>query len=177
MIDDFKTLTLRLDVSTRTASAEGPSVLHYGDSLKVVVSGIYGASKDALTLGFLSPTGAFYSTGGTSFSWVPGCLDAAYVTVSLDSAPLATAMASVEPGTPVPCRIFLVESGAVTWLDMAAEILPSPLLTVNPVDPQDPFVPRSALIGLAASVSSMPTLTAAQREARMQALLSGLAAL
>lgn len=177
MNDDFKTITFRVDLESRTASLEGPRVLHYGDSLKLVFTGLYGCRKDSLTAGFISPSEEAYSTGGLSFSWVPGSKDAVYTDVSLDASGLASALDGVLPGSSVPARFYLSESGAVTWVDMPFSIMPSPLLNIAPAEPEGTFVPRSALIGLAGAVAAMPTLTPAQREARFQYLLTGLSGL
>jgi hypothetical protein len=178
-MDDFKTVTFRLDRGSRTAASDYADLLHYGDSLKVVVTGVAGIDLDHAVLGIferVAGASAFLNDGGNAagdFEWMAGSSDAVYATVALTSARLKVLTEAAIPGTPVTVRIYLTD-GAVTWLDQAMEILPSPVFsgTAPTSTTGSVFVTTAALHDAAVAVAAMPSATPAEREAKLNRLLS-----
>ena len=70
-----------------------------------------------------------------------------------------------------------VYDGVATWADAAFTLMPQPLAAGGAPGTGAAHVTKAELKAVADAVSAMDTLTAAQREARMNALLAALAAL
>lgn len=180
MSDEFKTVTFRVDPGSRSASLDLSDTLHYGDSLKLVFTGVYGITPANAVAGFVSAgvSPSSFSSGGDDLSFVPGSKDAVYSTVTLDQTALKTAADLKAPGSPVSARVYMIEPGVKTWIDMAVDIYPSPLVDqVIPGTPPSAYVTASDLADALAAVVSMPTLTPAQREARVTAIIEALRSL
>lgn len=182
---DFRTLTLRISPTTKSATAEGFSVLSQGDSIKLVLTNLPGADVSSLSFYLFTkatPPEALISPA-TSFAEVPDSSNSFYASADISSATLTTALASVLPGNALVARLYVADSNAV-WADCDIAIQPSPHLSAEswPV-PEAPFaetpqvILRSDLLTGLAPISIMPTLSAAQREARFEALLSMLTSL
>lgn len=178
-IDEFKTVTFRLDRSSRAASCDFAERLHYGDDLKLVFTGVSGIDQPSAEVALFPQTIATTTSlgsGGTagSFSFVEGRTDAIYCTLSLLTVPLKALVDAVTPGTPVTVRLYLADSEK-TWLDTDIDIYPSPIkATYSPATAGDRYVTLGDLDAVVAAVQAMPTLTAADREARFNALLTRL---
>jgi len=178
-LEDFRTLTLRVDPSVKGAVAEGFASLSAGDSLKVVLTNLPGADVSSLGLYVFSKAvpAVALMTQASSFAAVPGRHDSFYASADISSAALTSAMAALEPGDPLTVRLYVADSDFV-WADCDIDVYPSPHLSQSSwPDPESPFVRESEVVlksdlaaGLAPIVE-MPTLTAAQREARFNALL------
>lgn len=176
---DFTDVTFRIDRGSRTASSDFSDALHYGDSLKFIVAGVTGIDLSHAVLGVfeqVAGTSTFLNDGGDTagdFSFMAGSSDAIYATVALTSARLKTLTEAAVPGTPVVVRVYLTD-GTVTWLDQTMEILPSPVFsgTVPTSTTGSVFVTTAELHDAAAIAAAMPSATPAEREAKLNRLLS-----
>ena len=175
--DGFRTLTLRADKASRTAFCEGLQNLHYGDAITLVVSGVQGCTPASLVFGIYDPDSTCISIATTAFAFVPGCVDKVYAQISLLTVEAAAATAALAPGVPVEVRVYLYETGGKTWLDTSASLYPNPAVSGGDGTACIAYVTAGDLAALATSVAAMPSLNAAQREARFNALLVGLQAL
>ena len=178
-LEDFRTVIFRVDASIKGAVADGFQTLSAGDSVKVVLTNLPGATVGSLELFLFSKASPAVAlvTPATSFAAVPGRHDSFYATLDLASTALTSAMSGLEPGEPLVVRLYVADANVV-WADTDVSIYPSPHLDQSSwPDPEAPFVREDDVIlkadlleGLA-PILVMPTLTAAQREARFEALL------
>jgi len=182
---DFRTLILRVDASIKSAVADGFQTLSAGDSVKVVLTNLPGATVGSLELFLFSKASPAVAlvTPATSFAAVPGRHDSFYATLDLASAALTSAMSALEPGEPLVARLYVADANVV-WADTDISIYPSPHLDQSSwPDPEAPFareddvILKADLLAGVTPIVAMPTLTAAQREARFEALLQLLSSL
>ena len=173
--DGFKTVTLRADRTTTSAVVEGIGVLHLNDSLTVVVTNVLGCDPASLLFGIFSAADAPLHEGCPVWQFVPGCVDKVYATVSLASAEATALAATLEAGESVDVYLNLAESGGRTWVDIALPFRESPAVSGGSGEAATQYLPRAALASVASEVAAMPTLTAAQREARFAKLIQRLA--
>lgn len=175
MSDGFKNVTFRIDEGSRSATLDSGDTVHYGDSLVMKFCGVAGIDPDTATLGLFAKTAGNYSAavsvaaGNILFS--PGTTDTVYCLVSLLTSEVKKAVDAVLPGSPAVFRIYLRDAEA-TFLDQDIEVYPSPLVSASPSAPGDVYVTAAQIKAVTDSVAAMPTLTAAQREARFAALLT-----
>ena len=177
-VDDFKTVTFRVDRGSRAASADHSELLHYGDVLKLVFSGVKGIDIATVTVGLFAQTAGTSANLGSfgSFAFVTGSLDTVYVTATLSSVALKALVDAAVPGNPVTLRLYLRDS-IKTWLDQDVDVYPCPLASATPAVPTDCYVTAGQLNAIATTLATMSTLTAAEREARMNYLIAQLGAL
>jgi hypothetical protein len=182
---DFRTLTLRVDPSTKGAVAEGFASLSQGDSVKLILTNLPGADAESLAVYLFSDAVSPVAliTPVSTFAAVPDRHDSFYASADISSAALTSALAAVKPGDPLTVRLYVADDNVV-WADCDLDILRSPHLSQESwPDPEAPFartdtvILRSALLAGVTPIIAMPTLTAAQREARITALLSLLSTL
>lgn len=177
--DDFRIVTLRA-AGNKAAALEGFTNLSQGDSVKVVVRNLPGA--DLATLRFYLFTKADPAVAliapVTGFELVPGTSDAFYSSADIRSGALATALGAVEPGSALTVRAYVADTYMV-WVDCDIDILPTPHLSETswpgieaPFATEDEVILKADLLAGITPILSMPTLTAANREARMNALLA-----
>lgn len=175
--DSFRTVTLRCSAGGRPASPDCGDVLYAGDSLKLVLTQAKGVDESAATLGFFGADGELVSSCAafpfTRSAEDPGML---YATVSLATDAAHAAVAECGPGDGAPVRCYVYD-GVATWADAAFTLMPQPLAAGGTPGTGAAHVTKAELKAVADAVSAMDTLTAAQREARMNALLAALAAL
>ena len=180
MGDGFKEVNFRVDSGSRTATLDASDTVHYGDSLTLRFYGVGGIDLDTATLGVFAKTAGNYTAAVTvppgDIHFSPGTVDTVYCLASLLTAGVKEAVDAVPHGSPATLRIYLRDSEA-TFLDQDLEIYPSPLTSASPASPEDVFVTAAQLKAVTDAVAAMPTLTAAQREARFQALIDGLGGL
>ena len=180
MTDGFKTLTFRVDPPTRTAVTDVPCVLHVGDdSLIFVFANVYGIDPATCVAGLFDPADSGQNLGVFStFAFVPGDTSAVYCRVGLNTDELATAaaVAAADMGEAAALRLYLMD-GTKTWLDTDVPVYREPLSSASGATASSAWVTKASLAAIAAAVNMMPTLTAAQREARFQYLVTALAAL
>lgn len=180
--DDFKTLILRIDRGGRTAVSDFGEVLHYGDGLKVILKGVRGLDLPSAEVSMVAPVDGAYTvltTGGEpgNVNQVPGDCDAAYVTLNLRTDGMKDLTEAVDAGTPVTVRLYLVDA-VKTWVDQEIEVYPSPLLAGSATaTPGDRFVTVGEMHDIAEALAAMPTLNAADREARFNRLIAMLGGL
>ena len=176
--DGFKTVTFRVDRGSRSAGADQSDVLHYGDALKLVFTGVRGISVASATVGLFSQvagTSANLASFG-SLAFVSGTLDSVYATATLSSVALKALVDAAVPGTPVTLRLYLRDA-VKTYADLDVDVYPCPLVSASPAVPADTYVTAGQLNAIAAALAAMSTLTAAEREARMNYLVTQLGAL
>lgn len=177
--DDFRIVTLRA-AGNKAAALEGFTNLSQGDSVKVVVRNLPGADRTSLRFYLFSkadPSVALISPA-TGFQLVPGTSDSFYATASIASDNLATALDTVEPGSALTVRAYVADSYMV-WVDCDLDVLPSPHTAETswpavtpPFAAEADVVLKADLLAGVTPILTMPTLTAADREARMNALLT-----
>ena len=85
------------------------------------------------------------------------------------------ALAAVPAGTALRCRLVVLDP-SVTAVDQFIDVWPCPARSPAAVDPDDPYI-RSSAFTAAAAIAAMPTLSPAQREARLNAVIELLAGL
>lgn len=177
--EDFRTLTLRVDPSTKGAVAEGFVPLSQGDSVKLILTSLPGADLSTLAFYIFSKatTPVALITPATAFAVVPGRHDSFYTSADISSSALTSALVALEPGEPLTVRLYVADTNVV-WADCDIDIYRAPHLSQESwPDPESPFAREEDVIlktDLAAGLAPiivMPTLTAAQREARFNALL------
>ena len=182
---DFRTLTLRIDSSTKGAVAEGFASLSQGDSVKLVLTNLPGADAASLAVYLFSDAVSPVAliTPITSFAAVPDRHDSFYASADISSSALTLALAAVKPGDPLTVRLYVADDN-VTWADCDIDIYRTPHLAQSswpaptaPFARTDTVILRSDLLAGVTPIIAMPTLTAAQREARFTALLSLLSTL
>ena len=176
--DSFRTVTFRCSAGGRPASPDCGDVLYAGDSLKLVLTQAKGVDESAATLGFFDADGTLVSSCAafpfTRSAEDPGML---YATVSLATDAAHAAVEGCDPGDGAPVRCYVYD-GVATWADAAFTLMPQPLAAGGGTPGTGAaHVTKAELIAIATAVAAMDTLTAAQREARMNALLAALAAL
>jgi hypothetical protein len=137
-----------------------------------------GVDESAATLGFFGADGELVSSCAafpfTRSAEDPGML---YATVSLATDAAHAAVEGCDPGDGAPVRCYVYD-GVATWADAAFTLMPQPLAAGGGTPGTGAaHVTKAELKAVADAVSAMDTLTAAQREARMNALLAALAAL
>jgi len=173
--DGFKTVVMRVDKSSRSAEPEGLSSFHYGDSITLVVTEMLGCDPAHLTFGAFDVDSNQLATVSGSFAFVPGTSDKVYASVSFATAEALAAVSDCALGEPAPVRFYLFESGGKTWMDTSVDLYPEPLVAYTLPSPPpaagNAYVTQADLAAAIAPVLAMPTLTAAQREARVDALL------
>jgi hypothetical protein len=180
--DGYRTLTFRIDKATTAAYSEGLQDIHYGDSLNIVLSGscLRDVDPDEVTAGFFTCDSAAssvqVSTEPTSgWAFVPNCTDRIYGSISLFTAEAAAAVSGKLPGEPVELRFYAREDGGKVLVDTSVNMLPCPAMiaeggAVPGVISGFILKTKFSAAGFTA-IAAMPTLTPAQREARVQALL------
>ena len=174
------TVKIRVNPQDKTAVYDGVTRLSFGDILTVAISGALGADLSSLGLyifskdtssALVAPVTAFErSTSSGSFQ------STANLTVA--TATLTSEISELAPGEPLVARLYVADSNRV-FADCDIDILPSPHTSASSwPEAQAPFVTEDQVIlksdlaeGLA-PILVMPTANAAQREARMEALLS-----
>ena len=117
--------------------------------------------------------------GGESgnLTLMPGNCDAAYVTLNLRTDGMKDLTEASVAGTPVQVRLYVVDS-VKTWLDQEVDVYPNPLLAGSATaTPGDRFVTVGELHDIAETLAAMPTLNAADREARFNRLITMLGGL
>lgn len=173
--DGFKTVVLRVDKATRDAVPEGIKVLHYGDSVTFVITEMMGCDPSDLVFGAFDADSVQVASLSGSFAFVPGTNDKVYANVSFATAEALAAVSDLPLGDPATLRLYLYESGGKTWLDTSMDIFPEPVVAYSMPNPPpvagNAYVTQADLAAALAPVLAMPTLTAAQRESRMDALL------
>lgn len=177
--DGFSTLTLRCGRDALAVSTDGPSSLHFGDSLTVVLAVPPGITTPGdILFGIYSSTGAALAAPvaqASVFAWVPGTSDRAYQNITLNTPACQALAAAIESGDYAEVRaIASVDAGRV-FLDCTLRLFSNPHYnnagaTVLPRD----YIPRASLYALLTPIASMPTHDAIAREARFNALLSAL---
>ena len=170
-------MTLRVNRADGSAVVEGLSVLHLGDSLVIVVTNVMGCAPASLLFGIYDADGTALHVGTPSWTFVPGSVDRVYAAVSLASSAAETLAAALSAGESVDVFLNLAEGGGRTWLDIALPFRNSPAVNDTQGGASVAFVSKAALAAIADEIIPMPTLTAAQREARFALLLTRLAAL
>lgn len=185
MTDGFKTVTFRVDPPTRTSVTDTPCVLHVGDdSLIFVFSNVYGIDPASCVAGLLDPEVPGHNLATfLSFAFVPGDTSSVYCRVSLATVELAASLdggtvdsvtlSGVGIGEAKTLRLYLMD-GTRTWLDMDVPVYREPLSSASGATASSAWVTKAALAAVATHIKTMPTLTAAQREARFQYLVDGL---
>ena len=180
MSDSFKDVMFRVDPGTRSAVLDASDVIHYGDSLVFRFSGVPGIDADTATVGIFPKTAGNYQpavfVAAGSVHFTPGSTDSVYCLASLLTTTVKAAVDAQLPGVPATFRIYLRDS-ETTFLDQDIDIYPSPLVNAYPPDPAEIYITAGPLKALAAAVAAMPTLTSAQREARLDAWLTGIGGL
>lgn len=175
MSDGFKEATFRIDAGSRSATLDSADTFHYGDSLVLTFAGVPDIDLATATLGIFAKTAGNYTAAVTvaagDMHYVSGTTDSVYCLASLLTSAVKTAVDAMIPGTPATFRLYLRDSGA-TFLDQDIEIYPSPLTNASPATPGDVYVTAAQIKAVTDAVALMPTLTAAQREARFAALLT-----
>lgn len=170
-------MTLRANRSDASVVAEGLSVLHLGDSLSLVVTNVLGCTPANLLFGIYAADGTALHVGSPTWAFVPGSIDRVYASVSLASSAAETLAATLAAGESVDVFMNLAESGGRTWVDAAFPFRNAPAVNDTQGQASSAFVAKATLAAIADEVTAMPTLTAAQREARFALLLTRLAAL
>ena len=183
MSDGFKEVTFRIDAGARTATLDASDVVHYGDSLVLTFVGVPGINIASASLGIFVKTAGNYTAAVTvaagDMHFSPGSVDTVYCLASLLTTEVKAAVDAQLPGVPATLRLYLRDSEA-TFLDQDIDVYPSPLVSASPATPGDLYITAAAvkaIIDGVGGVAAMPTLTAAQREARFVALLTGLGGL
>ena len=183
-LDDFRTLTLRAN-GDKSAVAEGFASLSQGDSVKLVLTNLPGADLASLTVYIFAKASPLVAliTPATSFAAVPGRHDSFYASADISSSALTEALVALEPGDQLAARLYVADDN-VGWADCDIGIYPAPhLAQVSWPAPEAPFARADAIIlraDLLAGITpiiAMPTLSPAQREARLNALLDLLSTL
>jgi len=177
---DFR--TVRIAVNTDKSAAMDPPVpWHAGESLKLVVSGLpASADPDTLLLSLHDTTTPFGALLTPPAAWyaVPEVPGSYYASLDLATDEISDYLADTTPGDAKYARLYLADAEGV-WLDVAVPLAPAPYLDQSAwPEPVSPYAQTAAVIlkaDLLAGITpilAMPTLTAAQREARLQALLN-----
>ena len=178
-LDDFRMITLRA-TGNKAAALEGFTDLSQGDSVKIVVRNLPGADVSTLKFYLFSKAAPAVAliTPATGFAAVSGFADAFYATADISSAALASALDDLELGDPLIVRAYVADTNFV-WIDSDLEILPSPHVGAGPwPEPVSPFamedevILKADLLAGITPILAMSTLTPAEREARMNALLN-----
>lgn len=176
--DGFKTLVLRCERGSCGAVPENLLVLHYGDSLNVVVTGVRGCDPDDLVFNVVSADGAqLAEVGAAGWEFVPGRTDAVYATVSLAGGAAEALAQTLDPGQPDDVHIYLFETGGRTWIDTSMPFYPNPAVTGGSAGTQALYVTRASVAALARTFLAAPSDTAYAREQRIVAFMNSLSAL
>jgi hypothetical protein len=170
MTDDFMTMFIRCDRATADAEIDGLRSLRPGTSVTFVLTNVSGVALSTLSLCLYSSTRAELQQI-TGFAYIPGRTDTVYANASVGSAALNALLATVALGTPTPVRM-IAGDGTSVFADVEIDAYPNPVFTtVAPPTPWNPFITDTDFTGIAA-IKALPTLTPADREARMVALLN-----
>lgn len=177
-IDGFRTMTWRCDRDGCGIVAEGLRVLHYGDSVVLVVTGVGGCVPADLVFGVYADDGSnIAEVSNTGFDFVPGRADAIYAYINFQTGNAETLAGTLAHGDAADVRVYLYETGGRTWIDSGLEFYPNPAVAGGTSNPQNAYVTKTALSQLAQAVLAMPDGNAYLREQRFLALVNGLAAL
>ena len=176
--DAFKTLNLRVDKYTRSAAAEGLSTLYAGDILTVVVRNVYGIDPTKIVFGIYSRAGDILSTTSGAWSFVPGCKDAVYASVSLSTANAAALAATLSPDSPVDVYLSMTETDGRTVLDTTLPFLRSLAYSGGgSAGETSTYVTRDELAALGNTLAAMPSMNDFDRKRKLDTLIAGLQAL
>jgi hypothetical protein len=177
--DGFSTLTLRCGRDAMAASSDGPSSLHFGDALTVVLAVPPGITDPAnILFGIYSESGAALCAPvaqDSVFAWVPGTADRAYQNITLNTPAAQALAATLESLDYADVRAMASLADGRVFLDVSLRFFSNPHYsnagaTVLPRD----FIPKATLYALLTPISTMPTHDAVAREARFAALLAAL---
>ena len=177
--DGFSTLTLRCGRDALSAVADGPSSLHFGDALTVVLAVPSGISDpEDILFGIYSSTGSAICApvaADSVFAWVPGTSDRAYQNVSLNTPACQALAATLASGDYAEVRAIASVNGGRVFLDCTLRLFSNPHYNNAGASllPRD-YINKATLYALLTPISSMPTNDAAAREARFAALLAAL---
>lgn len=175
---DFRTLRIRVNPD-KSAVLEPPFRVNAGESLKVIVSGAAGADVGTLLLSLHAKESPYTALVTPPAAWyaVPAEPGAFYASLDMATDAVDTLLADTGPGDEVVVRLYVADSGNV-WADCDLPLTPAPYRDADTWPaPQPAFltaasgVTKESLAAGVAAVKALPTLTAAQREARVQALL------
>ena len=173
--DSFRVTTFRA-TPFKTAIIDGHYPWHVGDSVILTVSNIPGAEVSSLHAAVYARDKACLTSPATGWREDPENPGTFYSALDLGSSALDSALEDTPSGEPFSARLYISDANT-TWVDMSIRVLPSPHRAPGWPDPADPYPKASEVVlkadlrtGLA-PILGMPTLNAAQREARLQALL------
>jgi len=148
-----RTITLRVDRSTRTAKFDELASIYYGDTLIVVVDNLAGVDPASLQLWLWKNEAGQAITDrlayAESFALVNGFSTRASKEIAFNSLNLSDALADAPLGTPVTCRLVLRE-GNMPIVDVDCDIYPNFFINADPQpDPEDvtanPYLRRDHL--------------------------------
>ena len=195
--DEFKVLKLLCKPNARSATVDGIVDLYYKDSIKLYLKNLPLADVDTLRADLYSKpdvAGILAQVLPTNFSQVTGKPHDFYATLSLFTDELKAYLTDAEAGEPLEAQLQVSATNG-TWVDRTLEIYPNPaaMEEIPPPTVTDPYLKESDLTAALAdylliddsidkaslnaaldAVNVMSTLTAAEREARFNALLSAL---
>jgi len=180
-----RTLVLRVNRQTRSATLEGTSGIYYGDTLVVIVDSIAGV--DPATLQLILWKKEAGQTIGTAlaaasvFTAAQGSSSRAMKEIPFTSTNLRDALVATPIGTPLTCRLVLRE-GPMPILDLDVSVYPNPDITVAPPeDPEDdvslnPFLRQDHFAAWATARLAEPLDTVDDMAAMITAILTKLSA-
>ncbi len=193
----FKLLKLLCDQATRTTTVSGLSDLYYGDSIKLYLHGLpdLDITTVAATLfSTSSPPGLLAQTLAAGFSAVTDKPEDWYCTLDLLTDEIKDLFVAQTPGDPQSTHLTITDDNG-TFIDVELPLYHSPHFAEENLAPivGDPYVTESELAAELLAylkivdsidkddlqtamllVQAMPTLTPAQSEARVTALISAL---
>lgn len=178
-----RSLVLRVNRQTRSATYEGTSSVFYGDTLVVIVDSISGVDPAALQLilwkkeaGQTISSALAYVDG---FAATQGSSSRAMAEIPFTSTNLRDALVATPIGTPLTCRLVLRE-GPMVVVDSDCSVYPNPDITVAPpVDPEEdvslnPFLRQDHFRAWALSQLAVPLDTQDDMAAMITTILTKL---
>ena len=176
--DGFKTLVLRCERGVCGAVPENLLVLHYGDSLNVVVTGVRGCVPADLVFNVVSEDGSqLAEVGAGGWEFVPGRTDAVYAAVTLATGNAETLAQTLALGASADVQVYLFETGGRTWVDVSMPFFPNPAVAGGSAGAQALYVTRASIAALARTFLASPASSAYEREQRIIAFMNSLSAL
>ena len=196
-VDDFKQLKLIASTNARSATVDGIVDLYYGDSIKLYVKNLPKADVDTLRADLYSKpnaAGILAQCLPESFAAVAGKPHDFYATLTLFTDEIKDYLEDAEAGEPLLTQLVISDTNGV-WVDITLDLYPNPQLDgeIPPPIVSDPYIRESDLESALSdylltedsidkadlntdllAVQALPTLTAAEREARFNALLTAL---
>lgn len=178
---DFRTLHIRANPD-KSAILEPTFHLNAGESLKVVLSGAEGVDPSTLVLSLHGKEAPFPALVTPPSVWypTPGNPGSYYASVDLSTSAVTSLLSGVIPGGEVLIRLYVAD-GSNVYVDCDVPLSPAPYRSAgtwpaptSPFATENQVVLRSALHGALQEILAMPTLSAANREARLQSLIAAL---